>query len=620
MKLLDRVPWAPTALVGLLGAWVLCGPALLHPLTLQATDLESEGPGHLWGLWAATLGIPEFGGFVRHAEVGWPAFFESHLMDPVNLLIFAPAYYLAGGGMVGASLGWNLLHAGAAFVGAWGTWCLTRRLVGDHPSLPWAAMLASLAFVVSPYFALYPQMGRTEYLPAMLYPAHLALLHRWMRRPIAVGPIPIGGEPPLEPPPSPWVGVGAALTLGGAALGGWYLASFLAFANIGLAIFWSRGLSVGEAARRLLLVAVPAILLITPALYALVSFGIPVDLSGSTMEPAHCMPVATLLRMARSERTIRMDFEPYIGLIPLAALVWVAWRRPRTELAWLVVSLFCLSLGLGSKLAFNPANAESCQTGIPGPLALLTTLVPPIRAMRSISRINVVIAALGAGAVAIVVAHLWARLGRAAVPLSLAAGIFIYADHTTFPGTMSTPPETFDGRMPRHLQDALSTLPPGPVITYPTDPRLVSEGLEEHGLWNLWQLQMGRPVSGGALGSPDPTESWNALSDAVSLRAIAAARTSGGTGSRVDLIGSSPSGLPNEEKQASLREASVDLMIYGYQGVVLAEDMEGGGDQRTLLTAVLGPPVYDNDGVMAWNLHDLPARNFDARRATPPGK
>lgn len=51
-------------------------------------------------------------------------------------------------------------------------------------------------------------------------------------------------------------------------------------------------------------------------------------------------------------------------------------------------------------------------------------------------------------------------------------------------------------------------------------------------------------------------------------------------------------------------------MLYGYQGVVLTEDMEGGGEMRMLLGAVLGTPVYDNDGVMAWNLHDIPLANF----------
>lgn len=610
MKLLDRAKWVPTALVGFLGAWVLCGPALLHPLTLQATDLTSEGPGHLWGLWSATLGIPEFGGFVRHADVGWPKFFESHLMDPINLLLFVPGYLLGGGGMDGASLGWNLLHAGAAFVGAWSCWCLTRRLIGDHPSLPWAAMLASLAFVVSPYFALYPQMGRTEYLPAVLYPAHLAFLHRWMRR-----PLPTSDSTAIEPPPSLWVAVAAALTLGGAALGGWYLAVFMAFGDIGLALFWIRGLGPGEAVRRLLLVAVPAVLLTTPAVYALLSHGIPVDLGGKLMEPAQCQPIAALFRITQSDQPVRLDFEPYIGLLPMAALAFVAWRRPRTELAWMAVGFFCLSLAIGTRLAWNPDQPQACQAGIPGPMALLTTVIPPLRAMRSWMRINVLVSAFGAAAVAIAVAHLWSRLGRLAVPASLVAAVAIVVDHTTFPGTMSWSPATFDAHMPAHLVDALSTLPPGPIVTYPTDPKLKQQGLEEHGLWNLWQLQFQRPVSGGALGAADSTEQWNALTDAVSRRAVSSAREHGGRGDRAAALGKPSMDIPNAAGRGPLRKAAVDLMFSGYQGIVLTEDMEGGGDMGPLLTAVLGPPLYDNDGVLAWNLHDLPMRCFGGNEA-----
>lgn len=603
--MLRRVQWLPALLVGFLGAWFLCGPALFHPFTLAATSLYSEGPGHLWGLWLATMDFPEHYGFLRSADVGWPDTFSSHLMDPINIVVFGPGYLLGGRGLRGAIFGWNLLHAAVPIIGAMGVWQLTRRLLGDHPSRPWAAMLGALVFVVSPYFLLYPQMGRTEYLPAVLFPWHLAFFHRWMRRPSPLA----GAEVKLDEKPPLWVGLAAALSLGAAALGGWYLAVFMALADGLLGLLWMRGLRFGEAVGRIALVAVLSVTVTLPAAWALVNFGIPVDLNGLTMEPARCIAGAALVRVFQTTTLPQLDFEPYIGLLPLAAGLFVAVRRPKSEAAWLLVALFCLSFALGRRVAWNPTNLAACESGVPSPLALANWLVPSLRAMRSWTRIMVIASAFGAGAVIVATATIWPKLGRLAIPLSLLAGGFIFWDNTTYPQKVSMVPATFDPTPPAHLQDALAVLPPGPVVTYPLDIRLREASLEEHGLWNLWQIVMDRPISAGALGATDATEG-SKLSQEVAARQLAAVKAHTGTANRASMAGDSPMAGPTAADVEYLRDGSVELMLKGYSSVLLLEDMEAGGDLRTLLTAGLGPPAYDFDGVVGWNLHDLPAVNF----------
>lgn len=591
----------PTLLVGLFGAWTFCGPALLNPTTVAATSREGEGPGHLWGLWLAALDLPVSGGLARHAAMGWPGSFASHLMDPVNLLLFLPGYFLGGGGVAGATLGWNLLHAAAPLVGAWSAWRLSRRLLGDHPALPWAAMLGALALVASPYFLLQPQIGRSEYLPALLYPAHLAFFHQWMRRP---GPEEesLDDEGLSRTAPTS-AAVGAALTLGAIALGGWYVAVFAALANFGFAVAWSRGLQPVEAAWRLAAVAIPALILASPAAWALLTYGAPVDLSGATIESARCQAVGGLVRTQWTGRQVGLDFQPYIGLLPLAAMV--AQARRGGQRAWLGVGGALLLFGCGPALAWTLDGAAACG-GLPGPLSVLTTLVPPLRAMRSVMRINCLVSGIAVGAVVLSVAELWGKLGKAGPWLALGLAVGMVADHAGHPSAVPLTPPTFDARLPAHLVDAVATLPMGPIVTYPTDATLRLAESEEHGLWGLWQLQIGRPVSAGALTEPDPTESWNALSDAVSLRVKDSADKHGGRADRAAVGANLPLDLPGEGRQSQLREGAAQLMLTGYAGVVLAEDMEGGGDQRRLLRAVLGEPCYDFDGVVAWNLHDLP--------------
>ena len=131
-RLLPPETW-PAALVTLVVLALHGGRAFLSPVSLALGGSLSEAPNHLWTLWAAAAGLFESGPFVFRADIGHPGRFESHLMDPANLLVFAPAYYLGGGGAGAATLAWNLLFAAAVVVSATGCWRRTTS-TSPHPS------------------------------------------------------------------------------------------------------------------------------------------------------------------------------------------------------------------------------------------------------------------------------------------------------------------------------------------------------------------------------------------------------------------------------------------------------------------------------------------------------
>ncbi len=601
----SRLAWLPALLVGLCGVWAFCGPALLDPLNRLATGLYTEGPGHLWGLWLGALDVPEHGGLVRTSTSGWPGFFQSHLMDPINLVVFAPVFWLAGADADAAALAWNALHAAAPLVGAWSVWRLAVRLLGrTHVALPWAAMLGAIALVLSPYYLSYPLMGRTEYLPAVLYPWHLALLHEWMRRPR------VDDVGDVAPAPGVGVGVSAGAVLGAAALGGWYLAVFLALASVVFAVAWSRRLPLGEALGRLGFVALVAVPITFPAAWALVSFGMPVDVTGLVSEPVRCVSVAQLVRMVPSDDTPRLDYEPYIGLVPLLACAVAAALRPRREWVWFGAAGLTLSFAVGANLSFGTEVAPDCGRAMAGPLAVVRALIPPLRAMRSWSRIMVVASAVSTGALIVLVGAAAPKLRRALGPITLLVGGLMVADQATYPVRVPWVPDTFTHRPPPRFADALATLPPGPVLTYPIDVRLRFSGLEEHGLWNLWFLDRDRPMSAGALGARDATESYAVLTQEVSEWAVTTAEDCGGRGDRA-AVRKSPPDVPFPDMDLEdIRASAVNLLLRGYVGAIAVEDMEGGGNLRVLLGSALGPPAFDEDGVLAWDLRQMPLEHF----------
>ncbi|MBM4389846.1 MAG: hypothetical protein FJ090_01880 [Deltaproteobacteria bacterium] len=580
---MSRWPWLPSAVAGLGFALWWLGGAIVDPTVLAAGSVYSEAPGHLWALWGASEGLATHGPFVREVAAAHPRGLRMHMMDAVNLAVFWPALRLCG-----PVVAWNILHAVWPLVGALGVYQLARRVAGTGPALPWAALLGVVVTLGNPFFLLYGQQGRTEYLPALLYPLHLALLHRWLRRDEHDGVA--SGRPPT------WVGVGAGLSLGAVALGGWYLAAFAAILDVAVGLAWSRGVPVAERAMRLALPGTVALACLVPAARALVhQEGSEWLLSpGTSTSMASPDPLLAAFRLADPATTGMMDSQPYLGVLALALGALGAWWTRRWS--WLAVAMLALVLAHGTTLSLGFLDGASL------PAAWLVELCPPLAYVRTWSRVLSLGAALAGGAAMIGVVALWSRLGRWGVSAILVLSALCLVDQGTWPERAT--PSSFEARAPRAAHDALATMAPGGVLTLPIDRSLrLPDGREEHALWLVWQLDLGRPVSASFMGTADNLAGLALVEAAAEAQAACvASRRDACLGKDLReawTLSASTSTL------ARVRAEAAALWSAGYGGVLLAEDREAGGALRALLVAVMGGPQFDREGIVAWNLRDV---------------
>ncbi len=598
-----RWPGLPSLVAGLLIGLFMVAGALPDPMGLATGSLYTEAPGHLWGLWGAADGMHQHGPLVRVIGADFPRGMHMHLMDPVNLIVFYPVFKLFGSDGPAAILAWNALHLAWPVVGALCCYALVRRVVGTNPALPWVALLATTVTVGSSFFLIYHRQGRTEFLPALLYPLHLALLHRWMRRPDAID------DTELSPSPPAWVGAAAAASLAGVALGGWYLAVFAGITNAVLGLAWSRGLTVFERLWRLGLVASLATLPLLPAAWALL------DVQGDRWLgsgggdasddrlgiPSY--PLLVSLRLASPTLQGMMDSHAYLGLLPLCIGAIGAWRYRWQGALWLGTALFVTVTAGGGSLVLG--GGLTWFDGLSLPAAVLADLVSPISTMRSWCRIGSVGATMAGVAAALGLLALWRHLGRAGPGVAVLLSAACLLDLSTFPEKPIWPPPAFDPLPPRAVRAALSTMAPGGVVALPIDANLrVFGGREEHALWLLWQLDLRRPVSAGFQGNGDNLAHTALGKTVAELQSdcVAALRNYCRAS---DTTGAVPLEFPDPDTMEEMREEARALWVAGYGGVLLVEEREGGAALRPALLGVLDQPTFDREGVVAWNLRDV---------------
>ncbi|MBM4391656.1 MAG: hypothetical protein FJ090_11085 [Deltaproteobacteria bacterium] len=611
--MLERSPWLPLALVATACALFQVAGVLQAPASLVAGSDLTEAPAHLWALWNAAHDLFEHGPLIREADINYPDGFRLHLMDPINLVVFAPVYWLAGGGPAGAALGWNTLHGVAPLVGAIGLWALLKRVLGPSPCLAWAAGLAAAIYLACPFFLLYHRMGRTEYLPALLYPLHLAYFHRWMRRPPGIDGAGIDAPPPA------WVGVAAALSLSAVALGGTYLALFCLLGNGVLGLAWSRGLGWREATWRLAAVATLAVLPVLPATWALFEAwptGKQTELAGGMWEfddsEANAgTALLTALRLAPPRMRSDLDYVPYVGTVAVLLAAAAAWVRPRRALPWLVLVLLTFLMGSGFRLYLGAITDDFDGLTMP-PLAL-TRLLPPLQHIRSWSRIMVLGSLAAAVGAAVFLAWCWPRLGARGPRLAQALMAVCLLDQLNWPYPPAWPPRNFSASPPPAMEAAVATLPPGAVVALPMDlPMLLPWGAEEQGLWPTWQLGIGRPTSNNFQGEYDHFVG-TLFGQAVVSRQRLCHQTLASRCTARDLDGREQTllaAIDEDLEENPLDDTTIKAEIAsfwwdGYGGIVLAEEVEGAGGLRELLTDLIGEPTFDRGGVVAWNTREL---------------
>jgi hypothetical protein len=576
------------------------GVAWASPSELAVGAAGGEAPVHFWSLWLASENLWRDGPFVRFADIDWPLGFRSHLMDPVNLLVFAPIYHLFGRDPASATLAWNALHALAPLLGGLAIWTCSTRLYGRGPWLAWAALLLGVVLLGSPFWQAYPKTGRTEFLPAMLLPLHVALLHRWMRRLPA-------GEAGISPPPPWWVGACCAGVLALVALGGWYLVVFVGALDVALGLWWSRGLRLSEAAARLLAVSLPAALPLVPAAKALIDWGSPLHTADThapwgdiSVSRLHDYPLLASFRLVTYNETGMLDYPAYLGFVAGLFALGGAWRWRREVAPWVVIALCTIGLGIGDELDIG-GDAQWGE-GWPTPLGLLCMLVPQLRGIHAWARLMLVGSFALAVATGLTLRLAWPRLGDWGPRLASVLCVFCWIDQASYPTAAAWPPASFRVAPPAAMLDAAAVLPPGAILGLPFDidyRRWAS--LQQHGKWLWYQLALRRPVSARLFEGREDRFAYTTLGVELKdwQRRCALATETLCSAAAVD---AAPDVDIADDSRSEILAFFRAAWVLGYAGAILDTTSNGGAALREPLHDLLGAPDFDRGGVVAWDL------------------
>jgi hypothetical protein len=583
----------------LVAALLMLRPVLHDPFSWALGSPDSEAPRHLWALWTTLLHMDRWGPFVAQLEAGFPDHYTRHLMDPVNLLFFAPAYALVGGGASGAALGFNAVHTGWTVLGGLGGWLLARRLLGGHPEAPWAALLAAAGCATAPMLMASPWLGRTELLPGAAWGLHLWFLHRALYRP--PGRI------------LSWDLLGAALSLGFIALGGWYLAGWLMLLEppVAMAMAWrAKGGGTTQGAR-LVLIALGGALLTLPALEALLTHPPPI-LGEEQRLSAHMginTPPWLLLPFVGSAGLPGVEVPAYPGWVLLLLAAWGAWRRPRAALPWLLLGLSILLLSLGPYLVWsNTPPAEGAQP--PRLLAWwVEALLPPLRFVWGWCRIGILVSLPLAVAASFGAADLLARARPLRPQLLIALLALLALDQAQPRQPAGVRSSSFDPHPPTGLIQALGDLPPGAILQLP---------LDDHYL--VWQPSHGRPVAESLEIEPVRRGSYT-VQRVEELLGDPAAQRPGARMERdpvalhqaVEAMLADPGTLPCLHADAAWLEEQ------GFAAVVLHIERLPDAHRAVtrLLRAGLGEPAVENPALLVWRPRGGPGASAEACSLAP---
>lgn len=343
-------------LVTLTSLGLLLAPVLRTPRTLLLGSADSEAPAHIHWLAASLAGLGRHGPFTLSAS---PSGLEATdaLMDPASLLILAPVSALAGGGLEGFTLGWNLLPAAGLLISALGAWLWARAWLGDEDPGAWGAGVAASLAACSLWALHQVEVGRSE---CFLYPAfalHGALLFAALRR---------GGA---------WRWCGAAASL--LPLIGCGLSTLPLLAVVELAVLsWGlRRERLRPALTGLGALAALAVAATIPLLLALRAHPPPSMDHLDSRVPGPSVALETLL-LGRGDLLLGLpgyEVSPWLGWAAVIGLILAAWRwRPARRPALLALALLWVCAGPWPSLAGHrvPAPAALLEA-LPGPLGLV---------------------------------------------------------------------------------------------------------------------------------------------------------------------------------------------------------------------------------------------------------
>ncbi len=576
--------WWPAVIVGACALSILLGGALLHPATVLWGDRQSEAIAHLWRLQMVMDGLFRHGPFVTASDqVLFPDGLYADFLDPINLVVYGPLYWVGGSHAVA----WNGLFAIWIAIGVLGAMALARRGGSD---VAWTAPLLVATTVLGAFWVGFDCAGRTEYLPALLLPLHLAYLDDAFHS---------------DDRKAAWL---AGLTLGAMALGGWYVAVFALLVVAPLAIVRAIPAPRRRAFRAIAIIGAVAFVLVLPAL---VSY---LDSAQQTLARRPPIPASVRVSvpgLASPFHSLRIPWPPvylravdqpcYPGVVALAfallgAIVSPAANRRRT-FGWLALVGWILVWGVGADVALADEQGNVTRA-VPGLPRLLEKLVPLTSAMTGWPRIGCVVGPIvGLALVSGLEAPMmrWPRL-RFGVPAIVLA---VVLDTFGWPMPFELRARTFDPKAPSDLVEVAAALPPGALVLLPHDVPVRGEGAQAlpamHQHFVLWRRELQRPITDGYLLRMD---AW--MDRSVFVAAAVALAMSEVTGRQPNEAMSSPA-LP-ECARADARA----LAGAGVSGIVLVRGLPAAEAVETALVSWLGPPPHRRPGAVAWETAALP--------------
>ena len=462
------------------GLWLvaiaLTWPQALHPFDLYGAK-GGEVDNHFWMLWVGAQRLLGHPGFFGDAPHGW----EIPMMDPINLVWSMPT------GWIRPELGYTAVLWANLVLAGLGGGLLATELSATGGGSPRAAFWGgALAAMASPPLLGFMDFGVTEAWTVGWLGLHAAALLRWGRT---------GSTRAL-----------VASTLAAAAIwaSGWYNVVFLSILEPFLLLACSRW------SWKPLLAFVVAGLPRLPALWQThEQFALWASRLTGKCDPsfnpawiARPFCGADLAAMFRpAPERMMVSHSMYMGWVVLGLVIYAVIRAAaprRAALALVGAAALLCALALGQRVRF--AGAVILGTG---PEAILTSLIPPLRAITHWERAQVPAGMLLAGVAGAGVARLATR-GWWAPGLAL---LLLGVDALAFGGG-GFPRQGYSTDVPASL---LALPGKGPILLVPVDNTIdPPPGRRSRRPYNQWQVYFDRAVSENYEG-PDEVSRSGAL-------------------------------------------------------------------------------------------------------------
>lgn len=543
---------------------ILCTAVFVWPRRIGGDvvvgDALGETDNHLWMFWRATADLPG-------AVANLPEGIEIPLMDPVNLVFFAP------GALLSPLAGWWLMLVGNVLLAHAGGYTLSRCFAGHR-----AALVGMVALGTAPFLAGMIDFGITESWPVGLFALHLALLVRYARQ---------GGW---------WRAVGAGVLLGLVALCGWYFAFFGVVLSavvvppllwtVRRGVPWTRPLG-------LLLQGLLALGMVLPRFLSFRAmqgqwnhrwYPPSPQVPGPLLEWRDLTVRGTdLLNLVLPHpEVLHPGKSSYLGVVVLALVGVALWRRWRVALPLVAAAVPFLVLALG----YWPTVAGA-RVGVPGVPWLLVKVAPSLLGLSHWERalvgaLPLLAAGVAVGVDAVPRLHRWAVALCALIlvdSLALSGAAWPRGAHAL------APPAGLAGLPGRDG-----------VIQLPFDNGRAPFSQDPARLYNRWQVALDRPVS-------ENYEGPDAL--LVRSRLVAAAHAACRQRSTLPPYYQPPPEMrdPPPPKGRELEADLRRLRAWGYGWVVLHRSRcDGSPNVIQLLDRTVGGGQELSDGDWAWRL------------------